>query len=222
MKRETHLILVWLAVLIAVSSESVMGARCSRGSQKSTDGVESWVRDNYEGALDLAIPERCMASKETRWVACVRIVPGYSDDLEYSMSVDKRLDGAIFARVTRPKVKSVHMQLSAQKKQHARASLDDLAKLIKLESQEGDQRRFPGLVGLADEFEKIRFSPALSDELMMDATQYHFRVASFSGERMEVMLQGPGAAAAHQPQMLIGWAESVRAMLASAFRQDQR
>jgi hypothetical protein len=97
------------------------------------------------------------------------------------------------------------------------SSLNALTRLIKLESRAGDERRFPELVGLADEFEKIRFSPVPPAEIMMDATQYRFRVGSFSGDQMEIALHGPGSAAPRQPQILIQWAESVRTMLASAF-----
>ena len=220
MKRETRLVLAWLVVLFALSMKFAMHARCAGSSdpQSTNDAVESWVRNNYERVLDVIFQERCRPSKVTRWIVCVRIVPAHPDELEYSMSIEKRYGGAVFARVTRPRAKSVHTQLSVGKKEHPRASVSKLANLILVESQDGDKSRFPGVVGLADEFEKMRFSPALPDEIIMDPTAYRFRVRSSSGEHMEVLLLGPGPAAPGQPETLTGWAESLRSVLTGAFQ----
>ena len=179
--------------------------------------MDGWTRENYDRALDLVLQGHCAASKGVRWISCIRIVPGYSAELEYSLSVEKRYDGTVVAHIIRPKTQSVYTQLCKRRKDRPRASIGDLTKLIEIESQAGDQRKFPGLLALADNFEKIRFSPVLPDEIMMDATQYRFRARSFSGDQMELTLVGPGAAAPHQPHALIQWAESVREMLASAF-----
>ena len=50
-----------------------------------------------------------------------------------------------------------------------------------------------------------------------NATQYHFRVRSFSGDQMELALHGPGSAAPRQPPIVSQWAESARKILGSAF-----
>jgi hypothetical protein len=132
--------------------------------------------------------------------------------------VEKRYGGTIFVQIARPKSRSIRARLRERKKEHPDGSVGDLTKLIELESQAGDQRRFPGLVGLANEFERIRFSPILSDEIIMDATEYTFRTRSLSGEQMELILHGPGPSAPAQPHALIQWAESAKAMLASTFK----
>ena len=218
MTRRWVVVLIGLVALSRILGAPVLRACSSRASapQAVKDSIDGWTRENYDRALDL-LQGHCATSKGVRWISCIRIVPGYSAELEYSLSVEKRYDGTIFAHITRPKTQSVYTQLLNRKKDRPHASLNALTRLIKLESQAGDERRFPALVDLADDFERIRFSPVLPDEIMMDATQYRFRIRSFSGDQMELLLGGPGSAAPGQPQILIQWAESVRKMLASAF-----
>jgi hypothetical protein len=219
MKQQCSLILIGLLALPHLSGTPVLGARDSQASapQKMEDAIDAWVRDNHDLALGMVFQDDCTATKDVRWISCVRMVPGHPDELEYALSVEKRYDGTIRAHISRPKAQSVYVQLRKLRKEHPHASVGELSKLVEVESQTGDQRRFPALARLADEFEKIRFSPVLSNELMMDATQYRFRVRLFSGEQMEVILSGPGSGSPHQPQALIQWAESAREMLSSVF-----
>lgn len=185
--------------------------------ERTRSSVDAWARENYDRALNLALPDRCWSPVDARWISCVLILPAFKDQLEYSLSVEKRYDGTLLARIVRPKAQSVYTQLCQQKKEHPRASVDDLAKFIETESLTGDHHRFPMLGDLADEFEKIRFAPVLSAEIMMDPTEYRFHTRTSSGETMELTLKGPGSAARHQPQPMIQWAESAREMLAQSF-----
>lgn len=213
---------VVLTVLLAlpnISGAPLLDACSSEVSAplQAKDTIDAWARENYDLVLDMVLQDHCRPAKEVRWISCIRILPAYHDEIEYSLSVERRYDGTVFGQIARPKGQSIYTQFCKQRKEHPRASLADLARLIELESQAGDQRRFPGLVRLADEFEKVRFSPILSDEIMMDPTEYRLHVRSFSGENMLLTLDGPGAAAAVQPAGLIRWAESAREMLAGAF-----
>jgi len=216
--RSSVIILVLLAAqhVVAPPAGAQRPARTSRKAW-SNDAVERWVRDNYAQALDLALPGHCASATDARWIACVHIVPAFKDEMEYSLAVERRQDGSVIARLGRPKAKSVYEQLRKLKKKHPKATAAELAKRIKIESRTGDSAKYPGLEGLAAEFENVRLSPVLSDEIMMDATQYVFRVRSFAGDQMELRLHGAGPAAPRQPQGLIQWAESVREMVASAF-----
>ena len=128
------------------------------------------------------LQDRCASAIDARWLACVRIVPPFRNEIEYLLSVQRQLDGSIFAQITRPKAHSIYVQLRQRRKEHAQAPLAELAKLTEIETQAGDQRRFPQLADLANEFEGLRLSPVLSDEIMMDPTQYRFHVRSFAGE----------------------------------------
>lgn len=215
MKR-CSLVLLVLFVL-ARTHTPLLAALQSKADPKGNDTIDGWARDNYHRALDLLLPDRCASAIDARWLACVRIVPPFRNEIEYLLSVQRQLDGSIFAQITRPKAHSIYVQLRQRRKEHAQVPLAELAKLIEIETQAGDQRRFPQLADLANEFEGLRLSPVLSDEIMMDPTQYRFRVRSFAGERMELTLDGPGSGAPVQPPGLIRWAESVRKTLASAF-----
>ena len=196
----------------------VLWVRASRAlrAQDIKDSVDSWTRENYGRALDLVFQDACATSKEGRWFSCVGSVPGHKDEIEYSFLFEKRYDGTVFARIARPKAQSIYRQLRQRKEQNPRGSVADLAKLIKIESQVGDQQRFGQLAELATDFEELRVSPIPADEIIMDATEYRFRISSSSGE-MNIVLRGPGSGAPHQSQPLIQWAESVRELLAQSF-----
>lgn len=212
MKRHCCLVRILLVGLLCVCSSP------ASAPQQAKDGADRWARENYDRALDLVFQDRCTTPTDARWLSCIRIIPAFKDEMEYSLSLEKRYDGTLLAHVTRPKSQSVYVQLRNLRKEHPRGSVADLSKMIDVESQVGDDRRVPPLVGLANEFESIRLSPALSDEMMMDAAEYRFRVRSFSGDSMTLTLYGPGSEAPRQPQGLIQWAESAREMLASAFK----
>ena len=221
MKRNRGITLIRLlsfsGVLLTVSVILGGHASLTTGQTAPKDPPETWAKSHYEQALDAVFHDRCATPTDARWISCIRIVPGHPNEIEYSLTVEKRYDGTIFARITRPKAQSVHTQLRERKKEHPRVPVAELAQLINLESREGDQRAFPGLVRLADELEKVRLSPLLSDETIMDATEYRIRVRSFSGDQMDLILRGPGSDSSHQPEVPIQWAESVRQLLAGAF-----
>jgi len=138
------------------------------------------------------------------------VIPGHQTELESLFWLDRRYDGAVHARVTRPHGASIYTQLVKLKSDHPDASAAELAGLIAVETREDDQRTLPALARLADEFEKIRLSPALSDEIMMDPTRYFVRVESASGEQLELVVYGPGSTAPHQPNPLLTWVEELR------------
>jgi len=221
MTRLVWLAYVWLAML---SGAAVSGSYLWRSGapQDTKDSVDGWVRGNYTRVLDLALRNRCSEdpvqarrAMDARWLACVRIVPAFKNENESSASLEKRYDGTLFAQLVRPKGHSVYVQLRERKKQQPSESPAGLAKLIEIESTSGDQRRFPGLSRLADEFEKMQVSPVLSDELMMDATEYRFSIRAPYGESLDLTLLGPGAAAPRQPPGLIQWAESLKETFAT-------
>lgn len=219
--------LCWVAISSILAVWLASAAPEPHASQSpASDTVDAWARENYTRALELGLPNRCAEpdllngerTSHTKWMSCVRIVPAFKNEIEYSLSVEKRYDGTLFAYVARPKGQSIYAQLCEHKKEHPKASVNELTKLIETESRSGDQRRFPALANLANDFEKLQLSPVVSDEIMLDATEYRFQIRSFSGEHMEAVMIGPGSAAPHQPRALIQWAESTREMLASAFR----
>jgi hypothetical protein len=145
------------------------------------------------------------------------IIPGFQTELEYELSLEKHYDGTVFARVIRPRTQSIYRQLCKLKIEHPSASVSDLSKLIAVESEAGDENKFPTLRRLAEEFDKIRIAAPLSDELMMDATQYGILVQAGAGEHLEIVLFGPGPSAPKQPSQLLQWTEDLRKLLVEAF-----
>jgi hypothetical protein len=219
MKRRWFVLIGFIvaASVLAAPISAVPGA-LSSGPRRPEGSADAWVRQNYNRALDLALPDRCASSTDARWLVCIRIVPGYADEIEYSLSLEKRYDGTIRARIVKPKGDSIRRQLLKWKKKHPSAAISGIGKLFAVESLVGDQHSFPRLPRLADEFEQIRLSPVPADEIMMDATHYQFRVRSSSGDQLEFELQGPGSAGPRQSQVLIRWAESLRELLATAIK----
>jgi hypothetical protein len=148
-----------------------------------------------------------------RWTVCVLVTPGYQKEPEYLLLLVKRYDGTAYARITRPRGPSIFTQLLKLKTEHLSASPAELARLIAVETRDGDQQTFPALLSLSDKFEKIRLSPVLSDVLMMDATTYFVHARSSSGEQIDLVLYSPGPSAPHQPCPLLEWVEEARRVL---------
>lgn len=222
MKLRLYVVLMALLALSTIAGIPLLRPPSSHASvpHQVKESARAWARENYRRALDLVFQDRCTSSNDARWLSCVRILPGFSEDeIEYSLSVEKRYSGTVVAHITRPKLQSVYTQLRRRKQEYPRASVSNIAKLIQVESWEGDVRRFPELMRLADELENIRLSPVFPDELMMDPTEYFFRVRSPYGNLMEVTLYGPGSAASYQSEPLIQWAESTRRMLERSFNK---
>lgn len=223
MKQLTFFILFWLLTASCGTFMHPLAASvpASCEPQDTNNATDTWIEENYNLVVALAFQESCtgrIKSSSMRWIVCVRIIPAYPSELESAVSVERSYDGTILARVARPWMQSIRMQLHGLKQDHPTATAGDLAKLIVLETKEGDQQKFPTLRRLVDDFEKIRFSPALSDELMMDATKYIFHSKSFSGEQLDLALQGPGPSAPHQPHPMLEWVEALRRALGGSFK----
>jgi hypothetical protein len=144
------------------------------------------------------------------------VLPGHQGEPEYLLRLDKRYDGRVHARITRPHGASIYTQLLKLKMERPSASPAELAKAIAVDTRESDQQTLPVLARLADDFERIQLSPALSEELTMDPTRYFIRAESASGEQIELLLYGPGPSAPHQPRPLLEWVEELRRVMSKA------
>ena len=121
MKRCSLVLLVMF--VLARTHTPLLAALQSKADPKGNDRIDSWARDNYHGALDLLLPDRCASAIDARWLACVRIVPPFRNEIEYLLSVQRQLDGTIFAQINRPKAHSIYVQLRERRKEHAQAPL---------------------------------------------------------------------------------------------------
>ncbi len=112
----------------------------------------------------------------------------------------------------------MYTQLVQLRREHPDASLSDLARLVTVETRAADQKKLPALAQFAGDFERLAVTPALSDELIMDATRYEFAAKSYSGERMDLILLGPGPSAPIQPSPVLQWTEDLRRLLTRLFQ----
>jgi hypothetical protein len=213
--RRRRLILTRLAIVLSC----FLTLKSQAGRAQET--VDSWTRDNYLKVLDMVFSDGCSVLKgaeHARWTVCVRIMPSYPTELEYLLYAEQHYDGTILAHAVRPKTASVYMQLLSLKQAHRTASANELARYIVTQTVSGNDQEFPVLRSVGNEFEKARFSPVLPDELMMDTTRYLFIEQSFSGNRMELVLNGPGSSVVRQPHPLLQWAESFRQVFDKSFK----
>jgi len=202
----------------------VEAAGQGRRAAEKQEQAEGWIKENYLAVVDLIAREKsCVptddaksehaankSSAAMRWSVCVRIIPGHPEELESLLWLEKLSDGSLQARIVGPRGASIYWQLVKLKAARRDASPVELAKLVAVETRERDRKTLPGLTQLASEFEEIRLSPVLSDELMMDPTVYSIRARSMWGEQMDLVLSGPGPSAPHQPGPLLDWVEKLR------------
>ncbi|HEY1207903.1 MAG TPA: hypothetical protein VGE85_00910 [Terracidiphilus sp.] len=188
--------------------------------QAAEDALENWVRDNYRSVLDMVFRNSCdvpKSSSEMRWIVCARII-SESADPEYVLLIGRGYDGKSFARIVRPKGQSVYVQLGNQKREHPTAASNNLIKFIVLETKEGDEKEFPALACIEDELEHIRFSPVLPDILFIDPTEFDISLQALWGNKMEIVMYGPGSSVERQPHPLLSWVTKTRHILNASFK----
>ncbi|HME59071.1 MAG TPA: hypothetical protein VKF63_12090 [Terracidiphilus sp.] len=206
---------------LALSGQAQSSASPVNEQQAAEDALENWVRDNYRSVLDMVFMNSCdvpKASGEMRWIVCARIIPSESGEPEYVVMVGKGYDGKSFARITRPKGQAVYTQIGNYKREHPTAASSDLIKFIVLETKEGDEKEFPALASIEDELEHIRFSPVLPDILFIDPTEFDISLQALWGNKIEIVMYGPGSSVAGQPHPLLSWVAKTRHILNASFK----
>lgn len=184
-----------------------------RVSARARQDVEVWVEQNYVKVLDAVLPNEDFAVEKfpenIRWVASVRIVPSY-DDFEFKFSLQRAYDGRVVAYVSAPQKVPIKAQVRELKRDHPNATLEEIIKLISVQHWTLTQERCPQLSQSAKQFESVKVSPSLNDELMLDAVSYSIWSQAQWGDRMQVRLRGPGPKARKQSYPLLQWAETFR------------
>lgn len=219
MERRFCAVLLWLIVGFFILVLAGLRPAASAPLEAGEDTPEAWARENYGAVLELLFKKGCPPANEsrsTRWELCVEILPGFQTELEYTLSLQKSWDGKVFAVVVRPQNQSIYTQLCKLRSEHSDAPADRLAELVALDVRKSDLKKLPELRRLADEFERIRIAPSLSEGLMMDPTKYEVHTTSSSGEHMELVLLGPGPSAPKQPSPILRWIESLRQTLTAS------
>lgn len=225
-KRFNSLLALAFAICSCASQLCMVSAFSQENGQPKMDGRDSHsIGGEYGSVLNLVLQDRCgpaHVSGKIRWVVCVRIIPGFQNEMEFTLSLEKYYDGTIRAYATRPKAKSIYLQLSGLRSKYPAASPREISGHIAVESMNFDQRDIPQLRLFADQFERIRLSPVPDDAIWNDATKYDFRMESITNDSIDYAIMGPGGSTAHQPNDLLSWTESIKRLIAIHLDPVQR
>lgn len=184
---------------------------------------DNWAQQNYPSVLNMTLPAGEIPSaqfpKNVKWIVTVRILPPFEKP-EYHFSMQRFYDGRVEVSALKAKGSSILSQLEILRSKYPDDSLQKISALVSLDESKFTQSEKPQLTRLADEFEGIKMSPVLPDELRVDDTGYEFWSQSLWGNRMNLNLGGRGAAARKQPHPLLEWAESVRSVIDSSANRN--
>jgi hypothetical protein len=212
-----------IALVVILAIESVFSGGNSQQTVKSLDrSTDRWVEHNYKAVLKTLLPGGATASgrypKNVKWMVTVRILPPYEIP-EYYFSLHRTYDNKIEAVVTMAKRASIFSQLRALRNRHPDATLQKIADLVSIERRAITQLDCPQLSQLVNQFEAISISPVLPDDLYVDETGYEIWSQSLYGNKMEMILSGPGPKAEKQSHPLLQWAEAARRVLDSCLKK---
>jgi hypothetical protein len=219
MKKQFQTIVTCIFVFACVShliGQVVPSAELDSDTKYADTSVDGWVQENYSRVLDVLFRYSCDMPKgvnEMKWTICARIIPGNPMESESSLLFGKGYTGEIIARITRSRSRSVYVQLSELKREYPTATLANLSKLVMLESKEANGKELPLLLQISNDFERIRLSPIPSDSIYIDATSYTIYLKSYSGKKVEFLLDGPGSSIVQQPNSLLQVVEMLRQVL---------
>jgi hypothetical protein len=214
-----RVILSWLLVVLwAVDIRAL--PQTTRKQEEQREKARAWVHENYKAIVKLISEEGgCAEPKDTKhvllWV-CARVLPGFQNELEYVLSLEKRDDGTAHAQIIRPQGTSIFEQLLKLKMEHPTASSAELTKLVVLETRRSNQQTLPDLQRLGDTFARLQFSPILSDELILDPTTYFIHVHAIWGEQMDLVLYAPDYPEPRRSHPLIEWVERLHHLLSKS------
>jgi|GEM_PF-2498251 len=213
---------ITLTIIAVVICTLVYIGSCPRHAEAAQDReIDRWVQANYAAALNYLLPmgkiEPEKFPQNIRWIVTVRILPPFGAP-EYRLSLRKTYEGKVEAEVASAKGGSVLSQLQALRKKYPDSTLEKLVELVSVQRWTISQDDLAELRQLAIDFEVIRLSPVLPDELRMDETGYEFWIQSLWGNQMEVRLSGPGSSAKKQPYPLLQWVEAFRRVVEARAR----
>lgn len=205
-----------MSVIVGVNGTFGSIGRKGNDEIGQAKNVDRWVQENYATVLNKLLPTgevaRGQFPKKVKWLVTVRILPPFEKP-EYRFSMQKFYDGRVEVSVIKAKGSSIPSQLRALKSKYPDDSVEKISGLVSLDELKITQSEEPQLDQLADKFEAINMSPVLPDELRVDDTGYEVWSQSLWGNRMTLMLSGPGPSTSSQPHPLLQWAESVRSAI---------
>ena len=205
-----------VTAILVLSVAHNVGSGYNGGRDKVAQDRNDWAERNYAAVLETLLPSGAVTPEKfpenIKWMVTVRILPPHENP-EYRFSFHRTYDGRVAASVTAAKGTSIISQLRRLNSKYSDVAPQKISEMISIERRTITQAECPRLRQLASQFEAIHISPVLPDELRMDETGYEFWSQSLYGNRMNVLLGGPGSDAKRQPHPLLQWAEDVRKTL---------
>lgn len=208
-------ILLFAMITCAVKAdrEADGGTMSALGQQND---VEGRLATEYRMVIRALMPEGFLPTeefpKDVKWVVTVRVMPPF-DNAESYLTVRRSYGGNCQVVVTAPNGASILKQLRGVLKQHPNMKTDEIARQISLSRRTATDSTCPRLKQVVSQFESIRMTPVLPDQLIVDATTYEFWIESLWGNRMHVLLAEPGSTAGRRADPLAAWADSIGSIL---------
>src|SRR6266850_3626271 len=150
--------------------------------------------------------------KDSKWLITIRILPPFAQK-ESRLSLRKLYDGTSEGSVISPGETSFYDQCVALKAKNPSASVDEYLRQIPVRQETVSSKVLRELDKFASEIESISLSPVMPDELSNDSTRYEIWSQSQYGQRLEIIMAGPGPGSKKQPYPVLRWVESYHRLL---------
>jgi hypothetical protein len=144
--------------------------------------------------------------KDSKWLLPVRITAPF-DRKEILLSLKRLYNGNVAATMLVPPGQSVSDQCLAMKSQNPSYGLDEVVPKIELARLTVSSKELPTLIKIANEIMVIQIPATLPDELGNDETRYEVSSQSQYGQRLTIVLSGPGSESLKQPSPILSWVE---------------
>jgi hypothetical protein len=178
--------------------------------------LEDWVASNYSTIIDSLFPMRDTGfagmQRDIRWRMTARITNGLSDSVT-SWSLSVRYNEEIEFTLASSDGESLLEELKKIKREHEDYGINQVAAAVRVNRRNIFSKECPELKTVAKNYESIRMSPELPQELIMDASVYDLMYESQYGNTLRVKYYGPGSRVKIQTNPLISWAEDVRGIV---------
>jgi len=211
---------ITLCIIISAHGEGVI-------QNVERQSLEDWVASNYSIIIDSLFAMRDKGFAEVprgiRWRIAARITNGLSGSVIF-WSLSVRYNEEIDFTLTSSDNGSLLEEVKKIKKEHEAYSIKQVAESVPVSRKSISSMECPELKTVAKNYESIRISPALPQELIMDASVYDLMYESQYGNILRVKYYGPGSEVNFQSNALIGWTEDVRRIVIEGCgkRQDLR
>lgn len=207
------LFLATTAFAFGLWEQGVVSGRPTKDpATERAEAADAWLSLNYWPVVNKLLPigpPPGPLPEHVQWAVTVRILPPH-EEREHLLSLEKLYGGQVRAKVVAPKGSSIVSQLRALLERHPGETWEQISERVCVEDWTSTHADSHRLQLLAREFEALRISPVLPDELRLHQTGYEIVAQARWGSQVVVRMDGPGGGALKQPHPLLRWAEAFR------------